>query len=559
MTVAPAPIALSPPTPPDSDFDSALAKGLDVVTRLAGSLWTDHNLADPGITLLELVAFSLADLHYRTESRALDDWPLEAPVWRPVAERHWDGVAFRDPERLLELADLLSQVDGTGRTVAERMQETVAGAPSMNSATAAVADTNWGSPLSWDEAETLTRLARRRILDRAAYDLSDLVDSTLERTGGDLATAARILRQFPELAGLFDEELGSLLARARSRAIAARVHELADEIAAIGDDAAAATALGAQLTTGEGFSADEAQQAIALHPCPPGEDPELYEDAGGSTRVWPPHPLQARTCEPVTAADYARRARTATGVRRAWAVPGRLAGTGAIPAIGWDGAPATAFDARPGAVTLLVEPEPAVPAANRLTFLKDVLRAATTRPGETAEVDDPYDPWRDDLDQASPRRLVCDELGAAFLRMCGVTLKATLHAPAGSDRTEVVERALERVGRFFVEGRPESRVAAEAAAACPGGIEGPWLPAPQPAGGWNPGEPIRVNELVEILAEDPAVLGVEDLELSVDGGPWGPGADDEGEMKIPIDCLPELTERQCLQVRLQLSQECAGA
>jgi hypothetical protein len=558
VTVAPAPIALSPPSPPDSDFDSALAKGLDVVTRLAGSLWTDHNLPDPGITLLELVAFSLADLHYRTETRALDDWPLEAPVWRPAAERHWDGVAFPDPERMLELAELLSVVDTTGRTVAERIQRLVADEPSMTSATAAVADADWGAPLSWDEAATLTRLARRTIVDRAAYDLSDLVDAMLERSSGNLGEAARTLRQFPELGALFDEEIGSLIVRARSRAIAARVRELAGEIAALGDEAAATT-LETKLTTGEGLSAEEARQAIALHPCPPGEQPELYEEANGSTNIWPPHSLQARTCEPVTAVDYARRARAAAGVRRAWAVPGRLAGTGPIPAIGWDGAEVTAFEDRPGTVTLLVEPEPPVEAAERLGFLKKILRAATTLPGEPAEVDDPYSTWRDDLDRASPRRLVCDELGVAFLRTCGVTLKATLHAPAGSERTDVLERALERVGCFFEDGRPESRVAADAAAACPGGIDGPWLPAPQPAGGWNPGEPIRVNELVEILAEDPAVFGVEDLELSIDGGPWGPGADDEGEMKIPIDCLPELTERQCVQVRLQLSQECAGA
>jgi uncharacterized protein len=47
------------------DHLSLFALGLDQVRALAGREWTDHNVHDPGITTLELLAYALTDLSYR--------------------------------------------------------------------------------------------------------------------------------------------------------------------------------------------------------------------------------------------------------------------------------------------------------------------------------------------------------------------------------------------------------------------------------------------------------------------------------------------------------------
>lgn len=47
------------------DHLSLFALGLDHVRALSGRVWTDHNIHDPGITTLELLAYALTDLGYR--------------------------------------------------------------------------------------------------------------------------------------------------------------------------------------------------------------------------------------------------------------------------------------------------------------------------------------------------------------------------------------------------------------------------------------------------------------------------------------------------------------
>lgn len=55
---------------PDS-FTQLYQLGLQHIQRLGGHIWTDYNLHDPGVTILEQVCFSLTDLIYRC------DFPVE--------------------------------------------------------------------------------------------------------------------------------------------------------------------------------------------------------------------------------------------------------------------------------------------------------------------------------------------------------------------------------------------------------------------------------------------------------------------------------------------------
>lgn len=55
-----------PETDPALDQRQLAGIGLDTVRRLSRQQWTDHNTHDPGITTLELLAYALTDLAYRS-------------------------------------------------------------------------------------------------------------------------------------------------------------------------------------------------------------------------------------------------------------------------------------------------------------------------------------------------------------------------------------------------------------------------------------------------------------------------------------------------------------
>ena len=48
------------------DFEKLRSEGIDYLGRLSGKIWTDHNVHDPGITILEMLCYALIDLGYRT-------------------------------------------------------------------------------------------------------------------------------------------------------------------------------------------------------------------------------------------------------------------------------------------------------------------------------------------------------------------------------------------------------------------------------------------------------------------------------------------------------------
>jgi hypothetical protein len=65
------------------DHLSLFATGLDHVRALSGRVWTDHNIHDPGITTLELLAYALTDLGYRAGFPIAD--LLASPVGNAAA------------------------------------------------------------------------------------------------------------------------------------------------------------------------------------------------------------------------------------------------------------------------------------------------------------------------------------------------------------------------------------------------------------------------------------------------------------------------------------------
>ncbi len=62
------------------DFEELRRTGLEHIGKLAGKIWTDHNVHDPGVTLLELICYALLDLGYRTKL------PIEQILAKPEDE-----------------------------------------------------------------------------------------------------------------------------------------------------------------------------------------------------------------------------------------------------------------------------------------------------------------------------------------------------------------------------------------------------------------------------------------------------------------------------------------
>ncbi|MGD1847073.1 MAG: hypothetical protein ACFB10_16915, partial [Salibacteraceae bacterium] len=48
------------------DFAALREAGVNHIQDLAGKIWTDYNLHDPGITTLEILCYAITDLGYRT-------------------------------------------------------------------------------------------------------------------------------------------------------------------------------------------------------------------------------------------------------------------------------------------------------------------------------------------------------------------------------------------------------------------------------------------------------------------------------------------------------------
>src|SRR5207249_11697827 len=59
-------ISKNPKPDPSEDYGWLRQKGLEYIQQLGSRLWTDYNIHDPGITLLELLCYGITNLGYRT-------------------------------------------------------------------------------------------------------------------------------------------------------------------------------------------------------------------------------------------------------------------------------------------------------------------------------------------------------------------------------------------------------------------------------------------------------------------------------------------------------------
>lgn len=545
--------ALPAPVWPDADWDalhdSALL-ALQEAQAPALEPWTDHNVHDPGITLLEAALWALADLHYRTANRAWDSWSVEIDAWRGL-----DLATGAD--RVSAEQALTPPLDSDAAAV-------IAGAPSRDRAVNDL--TGWAAPphgtpvLSGAAAAEVVRLLREPALLRAAFDAASAVGQAV---AGAVSEAAALAAAAAALDGfdVWPEEVAALVHREQRRRFALRLEDQQDlvlqTLASIPSTTGPGlvTALETLLDVDDG----DARLALALDAAPRA-DPELWETNTGETTLWPPHPLQALTCEPVTRTDYRRLLLADPSVARAWVVPGLAAG------VLWNGKTATtAYPWRQGAFTFLLEPSD--PNADPTTFLTEQLERVLTA-DDPSELSKPYFDLRTAPDRETPRRLLGDELCAAIVGRCPVVVAGTLELAPTASTIGVLKEARNRLDGFLSADRLapfEQPDVPGPALVAPRDLDGPWPRAEDAADfaadpgresretGWQPGTPVRLSELVQLLQTIDGVLGVDGLRAQLDGDTaWQADA-----VELDPFCVPRFA-RDCLCTRIVDPRQCDG-
>ncbi|MCJ8268746.1 MAG: hypothetical protein MJK04_05000, partial [Psychrosphaera sp.] len=76
-------------------FDSLRREGIGLAQQFSGQIWTDYNLHDPGVTILEQLCYGLTDLIYRT------DFSVEDILSNEHDELDFDHLGLALPEQIL--------------------------------------------------------------------------------------------------------------------------------------------------------------------------------------------------------------------------------------------------------------------------------------------------------------------------------------------------------------------------------------------------------------------------------------------------------------------------
>jgi hypothetical protein len=98
--------------PPAGDYNFLRREGIKHIEKLAGDVWTDFNTHDPGITLLEVLCYSITDLAYRT------NFDMKDLLTRPGNDG-WENIFYTareilpcNPLTINDYRKLIMDVDG---------------------------------------------------------------------------------------------------------------------------------------------------------------------------------------------------------------------------------------------------------------------------------------------------------------------------------------------------------------------------------------------------------------------------------------------------------------
>ncbi|MBS1663832.1 MAG: hypothetical protein JST68_22495 [Bacteroidetes bacterium] len=102
------------------DFNDLRNEGITHLGNLTGKLWTDYNVHDPGITILEVLCYAMVDLDYRTQLPAADIFARAPQATGPATQSTTPDNNFYSPAQILsnnpltilDYRKLLSDIEG---------------------------------------------------------------------------------------------------------------------------------------------------------------------------------------------------------------------------------------------------------------------------------------------------------------------------------------------------------------------------------------------------------------------------------------------------------------
>jgi len=106
-------MASTTPIPNYLDFNALRTEGITHLGNLTGKIWTDYNVHDPGITILEALCYALLDLDYRGKLPAADIFARDPKVSAPDDNFYSPAqILTCNPLTILDYRKLLSDIEG---------------------------------------------------------------------------------------------------------------------------------------------------------------------------------------------------------------------------------------------------------------------------------------------------------------------------------------------------------------------------------------------------------------------------------------------------------------
>jgi hypothetical protein len=114
----------NPAFPDYLDFESLRQIGIDHLQRMSGKVWTDYNLHDPGVTILEILCYAVTDLGYRNNLE-IQDLLTQAPGATAQTDNNFftpDQILTCNPVTSLDLRKRLIDIEGVRNAWVERFE-----------------------------------------------------------------------------------------------------------------------------------------------------------------------------------------------------------------------------------------------------------------------------------------------------------------------------------------------------------------------------------------------------------------------------------------------------
>ncbi|MFL5730794.1 MAG: hypothetical protein ACJ75J_15000, partial [Cytophagaceae bacterium] len=112
-------IPKDPVYPPSMDWQFLRREGIRQIEKLGSDIWTDYNLHDPGITILEILSYAITDLGYRCNMPPADLFSGGKGTSFFTASR----VLACGPVTALDLRKLLVDIPGIKNAWVEQMED----------------------------------------------------------------------------------------------------------------------------------------------------------------------------------------------------------------------------------------------------------------------------------------------------------------------------------------------------------------------------------------------------------------------------------------------------